>query len=96
MDLIKVARSDKIPWNSPCCEPVHHLPTVVEIPPRELTWEDIDGLTITNLLQEDPTGSAPLSLSERYEASQPHFADIRGVLVHPVYNLADGIRIDDL
>lgn len=95
MDLIKVARSDKIPWNSPCCEPVYRLPGLRI--PQGMTWEDFEELTITNLLEwEDPTGGAPLSLTERYEATQPYLDDVRGEMVHPVYKLADGMRIDDL
>lgn len=95
MDLIKVARSDKIPWNSPCREPVYLLPRL-EIP-EGMTWEDIDELNITNLLEwEVPTGSKLLSLTERFESTKPLLDDVRGELVFPVYKLADGIRIDDL
>lgn len=40
MDLIKVARADKIPWNSPCCEPLYHLPDMKI--PEGMKWTDID------------------------------------------------------
>lgn len=93
MDLIKVARADKIPWNSPCCEPLYLLPGLMI--PEGMTWKDIEQLQIQNLLEWEDSYRRPMGLTERYESLQPAYVDLRGLLVHPVYDLADGMRVDD-
>ena len=89
MDLIRPARPDKIPWDEPCREPVY----IIDKEPDR--FFNMEALPISNMTAGHVmTGGLPLP--ERYRAVQGSLTDIRGRMVHPVYDLREGPKVDDL